>query len=110
MISVQTEDFDPHLEYQALRGGDEQAGAVVTFTGLVRDMNEQHDVKSLQLEHYEGMTEAVLGTLIAECQRRWSIVSVRIIHRVGTLHPGDQIVFVGVSSAHRGDAFAACEY
>ena len=110
MISVQLEDFDPLMEYQGLLDATNSVGAVVTFVGLVRDMNESQRVQGLELEHYEGMTESVLEQLVSESKRRWRLSRVRIIHRVGKLAPGDQIVFVGVSSAHRDAAFAACEY
>lgn len=110
MIRVQTEDFDIQAEYQAFRRDCPAIGAVVTFTGLVRDFNDGDDVQSLYLEHYPGMTESVLQDLINQAHQRWSLQAVRLIHRVGELCAGDQIVFVGVSSAHRGDAFAACEF
>lgn len=110
MISVQTEDFDQAREYQALRDSGSHTGAIVTFTGLVRDHGERQGVTGLYLEHYPGMTERVIRQLVEEARQRWDIGQVRIIHRVGTLALQDQIVFVGVSSAHRQDAFAACEY
>jgi len=110
MISVQTEDFDPAREYQALRDSGSHTGAIVTFTGLVRDQGERDGVTGLYLEHYPGMTERVIRQLVDEARQRWNIGPVRIIHRVGELALSDQIVFVGVGSAHRGDAFAACEY
>lgn len=108
MISVQTEDFDPAREYQALRNSS--TGAIVTFTGLVRDRGEREGVTGLYLEHYPGMTERMIRQLVAEARQRWALNQVRIIHRIGELALSDQIVFVGVGSAHRRDAFAACEY
>lgn len=106
-IRVQTEDFDQGAEYRELATG-QQAGAVVTFVGRVRDFagEEQH----LWLEHYAGMTEKVLADLVKRAQDRWPILDTTIIHRIGQLSPGEQIVFVGVSSAHRHAAFAACEF
>ena len=109
MISVQTEDFDIGIEYQHLCQSS-ASGAVVIFSGLVRDMNLGDQVGGLYLEHYPGMTENTLQTIVEEARQRWSIDSCRLIHRVGQLEPGDQIVFVGVASAHRQAAFAACEF
>ncbi|MGD8231051.1 molybdopterin synthase catalytic subunit MoaE [Vibrio sp. TRT 1302] len=108
-VSVQFEDFSLSDEYQALSGGT-SAGAVVTFVGKVRDMNLGDNVTGLSLEHYPGMTEKALGEICDEAERRWPLLNIRVIHRVGDLDIGDQIVFVGVSSAHRGAAFDACEF
>ncbi|MDX1817416.1 MAG: molybdenum cofactor biosynthesis protein MoaE [Marinobacter sp.] len=110
MISVQTHDFDPAAEYQALRDSGPGTGAIVTFTGLVRDSGDLKDVHGLYLEHYPGMTEQVIQGLIDEAAQRWDVRRARVIHRVGQLALSDQIVFVGVCSAHRGDAFKACEF
>jgi len=116
MISIQEKDFDLAEEYQALRADAPRVGAITTFTGLVRDFNQlatasnSDDVKGLFLEHYPGMTEKTLACIIDDCHTRWDIINVRVIHRIGQLFPGDQIVFVGVNSAHRADAFAACEF
>ncbi len=110
MISVQQEDFNLANEYRALRRDAPRIGAIVTFSGLVRDRNDTAAVTGLYLEHYPGMTEQVLADLVAQAAARWDIINVRIIHRVGKLKPEDQIVFVGVNSAHRADAFAACEF
>ena len=110
MIKVQTEDFDVGSEYAALRADVPKIGAIATFVGLVRDMHLDKNVAGLFLEHYPGMTEKVLADTVAEAHKRWSLISVRIVHRVGQLKPSDQIVFVGVSSEHRDAAFAACEY
>jgi molybdopterin synthase catalytic subunit len=109
-IAVGEQDFDQGVEYRALRDGDVATGAIATFTGLVRDFGDRSQVTGLHLEHYPGMTESVLAELLVESRQRWSIQSARIIHRVGHLEPGDQIVFVGISSSHRSDAFAACEF
>lgn len=110
MIKVQQEDFDTQQEYDALRDDCPKIGAIVSFMGLMRDFNEGDDVTSLFLEHYPGMTEKVLENIRQQAMERWSLNQVRVVHRVGELTPSDQIVYVGVSSAHRGDAFAACEF
>ncbi len=110
MILVQEADFDTQQQYQALQQDCPQIGAIVTFVGLMRDFNEGDQVSSLFLEHYPGMTEKVLEDIRQQAMQRWQLNQIRIIHRVGELAPSDQIVFVGVSSAHRGDAFAACEF
>lgn len=108
-VSVQHDDFSVAQEYAALAEGT-QAGAVVTFVGKVRDMNLGDNVTGLHLEHYPGMTEKALLDICDEAQSRWPQLQLRVIHRVGDLDIGDQIVFVGVSSAHRGAAFEACEF
>lgn len=110
MISVQREDFDPAAEYSALRDSGAGTGAIATFTGLVRDSGDLQGVTGLFLEHYPGMTEQVIQGLIDQASERWDVRKARVIHRVGRLALADQIVFVGVCSAHRGDAFAACEF
>ena len=110
MISIQYEDFDVGSEYKALTENDTAAGAVVTFVGRVRDMNLSRDVLSLHLEHYSGMTESALQEIVDEAKSRWSILRYKIIHRIGDLYLGDNIVFVGVTSAHREDAFRAAEF
>ena len=109
MISVQTEDFDVAAEYEGLRKSA-ATGAVVIFSGLVRDMNLGDTVGGLYLEHYPGMTEKSLQAIADEACERWPIDSFRVIHRVGQLDIGDQIVFVGMASAHRQAAFEACEF
>lgn len=108
-ISVQCEDFDAAAELAALRANP-KAGAVVMFVGTVRDINDGEGVKSLTLEHYPGMTERSLKKIVESACERWDIEDATVIHRVGKLHVTDQIVFVGVSSMHRGEAFDACEY
>ncbi|WP_159651548.1 molybdopterin synthase catalytic subunit MoaE [Vibrio atypicus] len=108
-VSVQVEDFSVGAEYEALAEGT-AAGAVVTFVGKVRDMNLGDNVTGLSLEHYPGMTEKALAEICDQAEQRWPLLNVRVIHRVGDLDIGDQIVFVGVSSAHRGAAFEACEF
>lgn len=109
MISVQFDDFSVADEYAALAEGT-QAGAVVTFIGKVRDFNQGDSVTGLSLEHYPGMTEKSLQAIVDQANQRWPLLKTRVIHRVGDLALGDQIVFVGVTSAHRGAAFEACEF
>jgi molybdopterin synthase catalytic subunit len=110
VIRVQTEDFDIAREIAALRAGDARVGAVAAFIGLVRDINDAATVSTLTLEHYPGMTEKALSGIVDEAKGRWRIYDALVIHRVGELKPSDQIVLVIVTSAHRGDAFAACEF
>lgn len=110
MIRVQHESFDPGEEQQALVGERSDIGAVVSFTGLVRDFNERPEVEALTLEHYPGMTESALGDIVEEAKARWPLQGVRLIHRVGRLIPGDPIVLVVVASAHRRAAFEACDF
>jgi molybdopterin synthase catalytic subunit len=109
-VRVQTEDFDVGRELAVLRGADRSVGAVAAFVGTVRDVNADASVAGMTLEHYPGMTEKALAAIIADAKSRWAIVDALVIHRVGALAPTDQIVLVGVTSAHRGDAFAACEF
>ncbi|CAG0994217.1 partial molybdopterin synthase catalytic subunit, partial [Rhodocyclaceae bacterium] len=107
-ISVQEADFDVGAEIEALSADDGGAGAVASFVGLVR--GDADGVSAMTLEHYPGMTEKALVEIVAEARERWQLRRVRVIHRYGRLLPGARIVFVGVSSSHRGDAFAACEF
>ena len=109
-IRVQEGDFDISAEIAALRRGDPRVGAVVSFLGTVRDMNEGSSVKGMTLEHYPGMTEKALQDILDQAKARWDIYQSLVIHRVGPLLPEDQIVMVAVTSAHRGEAFAACEF
>ncbi|MDO6526513.1 molybdopterin synthase catalytic subunit MoaE [Motilimonas sp. 1_MG-2023] len=109
MIRVQTQDFDINHEYKLLASKSE-AGAIVTFVGLVREMNLAKKVTALHLEHYPEMTEKSLRNIVQQAKQRWDLIDVTLIHRVGTLGLNQQIVFVGVSSQHRGQAFAACEF
>lgn len=109
-VRVQQEDFDLTSEVAQLRAGDARVGAVATFVGLVRDMNEGAGVSEMALEHYPGMTEKALEAIVAEARERWDLFDALVVHRVGTLQPQDQIVLVAVTSAHRGEAFAACEF
>ena len=109
-VRVQQEDFDIARETAALRAGDARVGAVALFVGTVRDINDAHEIATLTLEHYPGMTEKALTAIVDEAKSRWDIYDALVIHRVGELKPMDQIVLVAVTSAHRGEAFAACEF
>jgi molybdopterin synthase catalytic subunit len=111
MIRVQGDDFDPGYELEQLRLQNHgRAGALVSFTGLVRDLNDGEKITQMVLEHYPGMTEKVLTELEREAQARWELTATLIIHRVGPLLPDDRIVLVAVASAHRQQAFRACEF
>jgi molybdopterin synthase catalytic subunit len=109
-VRIQTEDFDLSQEVKQLRAGDTRVGAVASFVGTVRDRNDGSEVAAMTLEHYPGMTEKSLEEIIEKAKARWDIFDVLIIHRVGPLNIEDQIVLTAVTSAHRGEAFAACEY
>ena len=109
-VRVQTGDFDIAREIAALRAGDARVGAVAAFVGLVRDITDAAAVSTLTLEHYPGMTEKALARIADEAKSRWNVYDVLVIHRVGELKPTDQIVLVVVTGAHRGEAFAACEF
>lgn len=109
-VSVQEADFDVGAEIAALSTGCAEVGAVASFVGLVRDSGQGKNVQAMTLEHYPGMTETALAEIVAQARQRWALLEVRVIHRHGRLLPGDRIVFVGVASAHRGDAFAACQF
>ena len=109
-VRVQTADFDIGAEIAAMRRGNPKVGAVASFIGVVRDLNEGDRVAEMTLEHYPGMTEKALEKMVAEARSRWDIYDALVIHRVGTLKPGDQIVLVVVTGAHRSEAFDACEF
>jgi len=109
-VRIQTADFDLSAEIAALRSGDLEVGAIVSFVGTVRDMNEGSQVNSMELEHYAGMTEKALADIIVEAKSRWSMHEALVIHRIGKMLPGEQIVLVAVTGQHRGEAFAACEF
>ena len=125
-VSVQEADFDVGAEIAALSAGRDDVGAVASFVGLVRtdklaaektgapqgdsSCGQTESVRAMTLEHYPGMTEAALAAIVAEAKTRWNLLGVRVIHRVGRLQPGERIVLVVVASAHRGDAFGACEF
>jgi molybdopterin synthase catalytic subunit len=109
-VRVQTEDIDAGRELDSLTRGRKDVGAVASFVGLVRDANDGHAISAMTLEHYPGMTEKALEDICAQASARWDIQDAVVIHRVGPLVPGERIVLVGVASAHRGEAFAACEF
>ena len=109
-VRIQTADFDLSTEIAALRSGDLEVGAIVSFVGTVRDMNDGSQVNSMELEHYAGMTEKALAAIIVDAKSRWTIHQALVIHRIGKMIPGDQIVLVAITGQHRGEAFAACEF
>jgi len=109
-VRVQAEDFDVAREIAHLRANDPRVGAVAAFIGIVRDLNDAAEIRALTLEHYPGMTEKALAGIVAEAKARWDVYDALVIHRVGELRPTDQIVLVAVSSAHRGESFAACQF
>ena len=109
-VRIQTADFDVGAEIAALRRGNPKVGAVASFVGVVRDVNDGDAVAEMTLEHYPGMTEKAIEEIIVQAKGRWKVLDALVIHRVGTLKPADQIVLVVVTSGHRGDAFAACEF
>lgn len=109
-VRIQQEDFDAGAEIARLRAGNPKIGAVASFIGIVRDLNEGAAVGSITLEHYPGMTEKSLTAIAEQAEARWNLCDALIIHRVGTLPPTDQIVLVVTTSSHRGDAFAACQF
>ncbi len=109
-VRVQTQDFDLSTEVANLRMHTPKVGAIVTFVGTVRDLNEGEQVAEMELEHYPGMTEKALEEIVAQALARWDLFDALVIHRVGPLKPLEQIVLVAVTSAHRGEAFDACEF
>ncbi len=109
-VRVQTEDFDLSTEMAQLRAANPKVGAVVSFVGTVRDLNEGASVAEMELEHYPGMTEQSIEAIIAQAMQRWPLFDALVIHRVGPLKPMEQIVLVLTTAAHRGEAFAACEF
>jgi molybdopterin synthase catalytic subunit len=110
LVCIQREDFDTGREIANLRRGNPKIGAVASFVGLMRDVNDGDNVSGMTLEHYPGMTEKSIRDIVTQAQGRWNIIGARVIHRIGRLEPMDQIVFVAVASSHRGDAFAACQF
>jgi molybdopterin synthase catalytic subunit len=110
IVRVQEDDFDTGRELDAMTRGRDDVGAVASFVGLVRASNEGDAVSAMTLEHYPAMTQKALEEICAEAAARWKVIDTLVVHRVGRLIPGDRIVLVGVTSAHRGDAFAACEF
>ncbi len=109
-VRIQSQDFDAGAEIARLRRGNPKIGAIASFIGVCRDVNGGDVVSAMTLEHYPGMTEKALENIVAEARRRWDILDVLVIHRVGELKPADQIVLVVVAGAHRGEAFASCEF
>ncbi|MDP3124635.1 MAG: molybdopterin synthase catalytic subunit MoaE [Thiobacillus sp.] len=109
-VMVQSEPFDLGAEVAAISQKRTDIGAIASFVGLARDSNDGSGVQAMALEHYPGMTEKALVTLVDEACARWTLLDVTVIHRVGRLLPGDPIVLVAVASIHRGEAFAACEF
>lgn len=109
-VAIQHEDFDLNAEVAALRASSNNVGAIVSFVGLVRDMSPDGEVESIFLEYYPGMCEKQLGKIIAEATERWQLIGTRVIHRIGLLHPNEQIVLVAAAASHRGEAFKGCEF
>jgi len=109
-VRVQTGDFDIGAEIAEMRKGNAKIGAIASFIGLVRDINEGNSVSAMTLEHYPGMTEKALEEIVAQAKSRWDIYDALVVHRVGRLLPLDQIVLVVVTSAHRGESFVACQF
>ena len=109
-VKIQTADFDVSAEIAALRRNNPKVGAVASFVGVVRDINDGGTVAEMTLEHYPGMTEKAIDEIIGQARSRWNVLNVLVIHRVGQLKPLDQIVLVVVAGEHRGEAFAACEF
>lgn len=112
-VSIQTDDFELHQANQALEASAQninKVGAIVSFVGKVREFSKQNKLSEMYLEHYPGMTEKQLSDILQQAKSRWPIASASVIHRIGTLTPNEQIVYVGVTSAHRKAAFEACEY
>ena len=109
-VAVQTDDFDAASLQSTLLGGLSEEGAIATFTGYVRRSNDEREVYTLELEHYPGMTENSIRQIVQQAAGRWPLLAATVVHRVGKLVPGDQIVWVGVASTHREAAFSACEF
>jgi molybdopterin synthase catalytic subunit len=109
-VRVQKEDFDVSAELAALRGSNPRVGAIASFIGLARDLNEGRQVLGMTLEHYPGMTERALEAIVEQARQRWNIIDALIVHRIGAIAPLDQIVLVAVASLHRQDAFDACRF
>ena len=109
-VSIQTADFDLAQEVKTLRNADKRIGAICTFTGTVRDINDGSNVSSMELEHYPEMTEKAIEAMIDNAFGRFDIFGARVVHRIGLLQPLDQVVMVAVTSAHRAESFKACEF
>jgi len=110
MIKIQREDFDLGQQLARMRESRTDIGGLASFVGLMRDLNDGDSVTRMRLEHYPGMTEQAIEEIVSDAHQRWPLIDVTVIHRVGELAPGDQIVLVAVASAHRAAAFEACEY
>lgn len=108
-VAVRSGPLEPEAEASKVYAGNPRVGGVVTFLGLMRDLNDGVDVQAMTLEHYPGMTEKALQAIAEEAMERWDLEAIRVVHRVGDLHPRDPIVLVAVAGRHRGDAFRACE-
>lgn len=109
-VRVQQQAFDPGAEVNAMHAANAGVGAVVNFVGYVRDFNDGREVAGMFLEHAPGMTEKALAKIVVEAEQRWPLLKVEVLHRIGTLQPGEPIVFVGVASAHRQAAFDGCNF
>lgn len=109
-VRVQQQDFDVGSELAALRGADARVGAIASFVGLARDVNDGRQVLEVTLEHYPGMTERALEAIVEQARARWDIIDALIVHRIGTIAPTEQIVLVAVASMHRSEAFEACRF
>jgi molybdopterin synthase catalytic subunit len=109
-VRIQSADFDVGAEIAAMRRRNPAIGAVASFVGVVRDVNEGDRVAAMTLEHYPGMTEKAIARIVGEAGSRWAVIDSLVVHRIGRLEPTDQVVLVIVASGHRGDAFAACEF
>lgn len=109
-VRVQSEAFDAGAEIDRLRRSSTRIGAIASFVGVVRDLNDEADVRAMVLEHYPGMTERSIEAIVHEAMERWSLIDARVVHRVGRLEPQDPIVLVVTASAHRHQAFQACEF
>jgi molybdopterin synthase catalytic subunit len=109
-VRVQTGDFDLSEEVARLRAANPKVGAIVTFVGAVRDLNDGAEVSAMELEHYPGMTEQSIAAIVGQAMGRWALFDALVIHRVGPLKPMEQIVLVATTAAHRGEAFAGCEF
>ena len=109
-VRIQEEPFDAGALVAEAHRANPKVGAIASFIGLVRDINEGSDVSEMTLEHYPGMTERAIENICREAAERWDVLDARVVHRVGALRPTDPIVIVVVASGHRGDAFAACEF
>jgi molybdopterin synthase catalytic subunit len=109
-VSIQHEDFDVGAVMAEMRATSNNVGAMVSFVGLVRDLSYDERVENILVEHYPGMSEKALNKIIEEARQRWDLLAVKVIHRVGTLGPNEQIVLVATASSHRGHAFSSCEF